>query len=781
MSGFSSISGIFSGIDTSSLIDSIIEYERQPAVLMENDKTEKTNVITTLKALQAQVYALQAQTQKLTYAATYNKTAISVSDESYLSASAGSGDIAPGSYDIQVLAVARNHQLASQGFEDADLDNFGTGTITLGVGSASAQTITIDESNNSLIGIKDAINDANVGVTASIISDGSASNSYRLILTAKNTGVANTIKITSGLTGGANVNFSTATFDVPETIAFDSGSSAAVSLGATAAYTGSENKTYTFTIAGEGEQTIGSDNITIDWTDGTNSGSILVTQADFEYELVGDGADGLKLAFSSGTLTGGDTFQVQSFSPLLQKASDAKISFGAADGSGSPITVTNSTNTFTDVVPGVNLEVKKVTDPGDTVSVSTDVDVDAIKESISDFLDAYNKLQDYIDKQNTYDPETEEGGLLLGDSVIQTIQYSIRGILSSKIDNGSDNYNYLSSIGIRTGTDGQLSIKDSSRLENAIRENLHDVIDLFTDTGQTSTEGIEFVSAGTDAKEGQAYSVEITQAATRGTFTGVNINDPGSTPLVLDSTNNRLKLTVNGVVSNEIVLTAKTYNSTDELVKELQTRIDNDLKIGSSGLVVTWQDDGGDGQLVLSSSTYGSASKISVDRTIDNNAATALGLAAGVAVDGKDVKGTINGEEATGSGQYLTGNNTNDTTSGLKLKVTLTEADLLDGAEGTVTLTKGLASRMNTILTSLNLAGEGLLDRRISSYQSQVDDLADQIDDFDARLEIRREYLEAKYNAMEEALAELDSVGSYLESQIAGLSANWKGSKSSGS
>ena len=208
-------------------------------------------------------------------------------------------------------------------------------------------------------------------------------------------------------------------------------------------------------------------------------------------------------------------------------------------------------------------------------------------------------------------------------------------MLSSKIDNGSDQYTYLASLGIRTGTDGQLAIKDSSRLEEAIRENLDEVINLFTDTGQTSTEGIEFVSAGTDAKEGTAYDVRITQAATRGTYTGVNINDPGSTPLVLDSTNNRLKLTVNGVVSNEIVLTAKTYNSVDELVKELQTRIDSDLKIGTSGLTVSWLDeDGGDGQLVLTSSTYGSSSKISIDRTIDNTASTILGLGSGVAVNG---------------------------------------------------------------------------------------------------------------------------------------------------
>jgi flagellar hook-associated protein 2 len=273
--------------------------------------------------------------------------------------------------------------------------------------------------------------------------------------------------------------------------------------------------------------------------------------------------------------------------------------------------------------------------------------------------------------------------------------------------------------------------------------------------------------------------VNITQAATRGTYAGVDIDDPGSSVLVLDSTNNRLKFTIDGIVSNEIVLTAKSYESTDELVRELQQRLDSDTKVGITGVTVSWEEtSSGRGHLVLTSSKYGKNSRISIDRSIANGADVALGLAAGVAVNGLDVEGTINGEEATGVGQVLSGNKDNETTDGLKLRISLTADQLADGAEGTITLAKGLGSKMNKMFTGLTQTGDGILDRRIKSYEDQASNLAERVVEFDERLELRRERLLGEFQAMEAALAEMSSVSSYLEAQISGLSANWKSSGS---
>jgi flagellar hook-associated protein 2 len=773
MASSGTITGIFSGLDTTEIIDSIIKVERAPAYLMEAEQSLNTNIITTLKALQAKVYAVQAQARQLAYKASFQKTTVNVSDDTYLTATA-SGKAAIGSFDFRVLSVARNHQIASQGFSADDVTAFGTGTIQIAVGSSSPQTVTIDSNNNTLTGIKDAINNADMGVTAAILNDGSSENQYRLVITADKTGLLNKITISSDLSGGPDFNFDSASFDAPEALYMDSGSSSTISLGASAAYSGNENKNYTFTVQGTGSQTVGTDNVTLNWTDGTNSGSIIVTQADFEVELAGDGADGLKLSFSAGELNAGDTFQVQTFAPLLQQASNASIAYGSSSGTGSPITVVSQNNKFQNVVAGLTLTAKEETPAGQYVTVTTETDTSTIEDSIQALLDAYNDVNSYIDEQNKYDSETEEGGVLLGDSIVQTMQFSLRKLMSSTIRTESGEYQHLSSIGIRTDADGQLSIEDSSLLEEALTTNLDQVIALFTDSGYTSSNGIEYVSSTADTKEGAGYAVNITRAATQGNYTGTNITDPGSSSLVLDSTNNRLQIRVNGKLSNEIILSAKSYDSTDELVNELQQRIDADSRIGTLGLTVAWVENGtSGGHLELTSGSYGSKSTILVDSTTTSSALGALGLSNGVATTGLDVAGTINGEAAEGLGQYLTGADDSDTVAGLKLKISLTAGQISDGVEGEATLAKGMASKLNTLVSSLTATDNGLLSSRISSYETQNENLQERIDDFDTRLTSRRTRLEKQYQAMEEALAELSSTGDYISSWADTLKANW--------
>ena len=77
----------------------------------------------------------------------------------------------------------------------------GTGTLTITVGSTSTN-ITVDSSNNTLTGLKDAINDSGADVNASIINVSSSSTpDYRLVVQSKNTGTDNaaTLSGTSGL------------------------------------------------------------------------------------------------------------------------------------------------------------------------------------------------------------------------------------------------------------------------------------------------------------------------------------------------------------------------------------------------------------------------------------------------------------------------------------------------------------------------------------------------------------------------------------------------------
>lgn len=771
MAATSAIDGIISGLNTTEIVDTIIKSERRNANLLEQEQALKTTIISAYKALQAKFLALNAELSQLVRSSSYEAATVDVSDTTFLTAT-GTGRVTSGSYDIRVLSLARNHQIAGQGLSSDSLALMGTGNITIQVGNGAAQTISIDGTNNSLVGIKQAINDAKAGVTASIVNDGSASNPYRLVLTAAKTGLTNKITINSNLVGGTNLNFSTPTFDTPEILSFDEDSTAEVSLGTTASFTGTGNKVYTFTVRGSGTHTLGNEPITLDWSDGTNTGSVVVTQGDTEVELVGAGADGLKLNLSAGTLTGGDTFQVGTFAPTLQAASDARISIGSQDGSGSPIMVSSESNTFRDVVGGLTVRVAKVTAAGESVTINTDIDVEGVKTKIQNFVKRYNEVIDFIEEQNRYDQEKEESGILFGDATLWMVRNSLSNAIGNKVTGLDSKFSQLYALGIRSKGDGRLAITDNARFEDALRNNLDEVIKLMSRAGASSRTGIEFISSTTDTKAGENYEVNITQAATRGSLQGNGLGNLLTNPIILTGSNNTLKLSVDGLKSREIYLAQRTYDSGEALAEEVQARIDADESIGNRGVTVEWVTTDGGGYLKLTSSSYGSSSSITVD-TISNSAATVLGLSAGTAAKGLDVAGTINGEEAEGKGQLLSGKDTSKTIKGLVLKISMDSGQLSDAVEGTVTVTKGVAARLADVVDSLTKQAEGTFDRRIKAYQNQVDSITKRVEEIDELLQVRRQSLMLKFQQMEDALGQMKSQADYLTNQMAAINANW--------
>lgn len=771
MPGTQAIDGISSGFDTTAIVDALIAFERQPAIYMENDQAAKTNMVTAFKALQAKLVAVETQAATLRRTTTFEKASVSVSDDQYLTATRG-GEVTSGSYDLRVLAVARNHQIASQGVSDVDEPLMGTGTISIRIGDSASETITIDENNNSLVGIKNAINDSGMAVTASIVNDGSASNPYRLVLAANETGAKKQISVTSGLAGGTNLDFDNASFDSVEEVDLDDGTTAAMSLGATAAYSGSENKSYTVTVGGSGEYTVGADTITLNWTDGTNSGSIEVDAEATEVELTGAGADGLFLQLGAGVVHAGDEFRIDAFAPTLQDPADARLQLGSNSGGGSPIVVTSASNNFNDVVGGLNVTAKKVTPDDEIVTVSSEIDTASIKSSIKSFINAYNDAMDYFDNQSKYDQDTGKSGVLFGDSTLWTTQNRLKSIITSTVTGVSSKYNQLYGIGIRHDETGKMAIADPGALDEALADDFQSVVNIFTDSGNSSSQFIDFISMTGDSKAGATYDVDITAAATNGDYIGTAISDPATTPVTIDSTNNQLRFTVDGLSSENLVLTEKTYNSGKELATEIQRQLDADDEVGSLGAQVSW--DSAAGQLVITSGSYGSSSKIEMETDVENSAHGILGLAGGASTQGTDVEGTINGEAATGRGQYLTGDEDNENTAGLKLLITLGQSQVSTGVEGDVTISRGVASKAYAYLDNLTAPNDGIFDTKIRGLNSQIDSIKGQVEDIDERLAMRRESLMQQFWDMESALSEMNSQMDYLTSMASQLSKNWQ-------
>ncbi|HEX7157004.1 MAG TPA: flagellar filament capping protein FliD, partial [Burkholderiaceae bacterium] len=96
-----------------------------------------------------------------------------------------------GQYSVNVTSLAASAALASGQFASSSTV-VGDGTLTLQVGNGAQTPITIDGSNDTLAGIRDAINAANAGVSAAIVNDGST---VRLTRVANNSGAANTVTV----------------------------------------------------------------------------------------------------------------------------------------------------------------------------------------------------------------------------------------------------------------------------------------------------------------------------------------------------------------------------------------------------------------------------------------------------------------------------------------------------------------------------------------------------------------------------------------------------------
>ena len=770
MPGSQSIDGLISNLDTTSIINAIMKVEHRPVDLLTERQTAATNQLTTYNSISALMVGLGASASILNRASSFAAASLTVSDDTAVTAQA-TGRVTVGTYSLSVDALAANHQIASQGFADPT-SVVGTGSLQLAVGKGSATTLTLSGSSNTLSDLKNAINAAGIGITASIISDGSSSNPYRLLLSANATGADNVISITSNLTGGAAPDFSTPTFDQVENVGVVSGT-ASKTLGGTASYTGSQNKSYRFTVAGTGTQTIGSGPITVNWTDGTNSGSITVTTAGEEVALTGTGADGLKLSFGAGTLVAGDQFRVQTFNPLLQKAADAQVSLGSTAGGGSPITISSASNQIDDLIGGVSLKLKSITTSPVTIVAS--VDQGAIETSIKGMLDNYNKVMKAIDKQFSYNPDTEEAGALLGDDFLLSIQSSLRGSLMGAIDGLPTSLNMLRAIGITTGNDGSLSLSNPSLLTAKLAANADGVRNMFIDSGQTTNPLISFLSTGVKTVESKSgYAVTITEAATRMTRDGLQLTDPSILPLTLTSTNNTFRMTVDGFKSGDIVLAARSYSSGAELASEIQQKIKADSIIGSRGVAVEWVADSAEtGHLKFTSGSYGSSSSVSVDAPSSNSVVNELGFGTGgTVIAGRDVAGTINGYAATGTGRTLTAGKNSGDAEGLSVDVRMTASDVLANPAATVTYQRGFASRLARTTDSLTRSNDGTVARRTKGIQSQIDDLKAQIKSKEEYLVIRREKLYERFTAMEQALSQFQAQGSFLTQQLAQLAGN---------
>jgi flagellar hook-associated protein 2 len=181
-----------------------------------------------------------------------------------------------------------------------------------------------------------------------------------------------------------------------------------------------------------------------------------------QIELVGTGGLG-DLSYSPGNGVGGTMTQAQA-------AQNAQITVNG-------VPVESTSNEIKGAIDGITLKINK--ESADPIKVSSASDAAAQQKAVEDFVAAYNALNSYLRDQTKYDETTKKGATLQGDSTANGLRNQMRSLLHGT-NGASSIYATLDSIGIKTSTDGTITL-DSSKLKTALQKP-EEVAKLFSST-----------------------------------------------------------------------------------------------------------------------------------------------------------------------------------------------------------------------------------------------------------------------------------------------------------
>jgi flagellar hook-associated protein 2 len=254
---------------------------------------------------------------------------------------------------------------------------------------------------------------------------------------------------------------------------------------------------------------------------------------------------------------------------LTARGRDAVLFYGGSGGR--PVVVRSTSNQFRDVVKGLNVTAKAVSDA--PVSISATRDLDKVQKAVSDLVDSYNDIIDQISTLTSFDATTGTSGTLLGERALQTVQQQISGAILQPVLGLASGKNLASQAGLRVTAQGKLSF-DSSAFDELASTNPQAIQEIFT-RSRTLTddvkladfrngEGVSSTAVGAELRiwrrEGTSFDVDISGVTTvRGLLQAINqASGNGGTVTASTSSSGR-----------SIVLTDSTTGSTTFRVDSL--------------------------------------------------------------------------------------------------------------------------------------------------------------------------------------------------------------------
>ena len=432
----------------------------------------------------------------------------------------------------------------------------------------------------------------------------------------------------------------------------------------------------------------------------------------------------------------------------LEQASQAKNALFSIDG----ISISNSQNEIANSIPGITLNLKKVTEDS-FESFTVEKETSAIKQSIESFVSSYNDLMLNVASLTGFDSETNQAGPLSGDASIRGITDQIRRRLSTSFNGINENLTALSSIGIDSSRDGTLTL-DNFKLENALENHAGEIAHLFSAAVSTSDEKIRVTSEKIPATDG-VFNVTINQTPSSGFFTG---QVSTSFPAALFNVPEKLVLKVDDVMTGELKILPRSFESGKALAAELERVINQDTNLMSNdkSVSVSYRNNA----LTITSNNVGLASSIAVT-SISQNLSSLSGLFNGEGERGNDLQGNVNGYELVGDGNKL---KLEGVLSGVVLDVSGKET----GSRGELVVTNGIASILDE-LTSSFLANNGLLDARIDGYNSKIKNIDKQRDDLVRKLEVSEQRYLKQFSNLDAMLGKMRSTSNFLAEKLSTL------------
>jgi flagellar hook-associated protein 2 len=447
----------------------------------------------------------------------------------------------------------------------------------------------------------------------------------------------------------------------------------------------------------------------------------------------------------------------------VQAAADTVVRIGHGPGA---LLATSDTTRLMNVLPGINLDVLRA-DPSTSVTLQVRHDVNSGVSAVEDFVASYNQLTKTIAEHTRFDPQSQSGGLLLGEGAVIEIQRQLQAGLQSAIQGVQSGLNRVTALGVRFNNDGTLSL-NSGRLRDVLEGNVpglqaRDVQRLFSLAGESSHPGISFVAGSSRTRPTmQPVGVEITRAAEPARLVS---ESPLAGVISISSAANSLQLRIEGITL-DIRIDPGDYTPA-ALATQLTTTINSQPALQGRRMAIELQEDGA---LQFRTEAFGRQAELTL---LGGELLPQLNISPGMTSRGVDVAGQFHVEgqieQAAGNGRLLTGLSGNKHTADLQLRVALNPGQVQIGETYDLQVTQGVAARMDAIVGKLLDLETGRLGTANRSYAARAETLQKSIDRQQQVFEQQRARMLQELIGLESAVSKVQGLGALLGNQLAAL------------